>query len=83
MNQLLKNSLSELNTKYLINKKMKKKSINPNFREARVSKKDEFYTQLTDIERELKNYTFQRTNEVKKENNSPLVFDDDAIVVEL
>jgi hypothetical protein len=35
---------------------MAKKSKNKNLTDARVNKKDEFYTQLTDIERELKHY---------------------------
>ncbi len=35
---------------------MKEKSKNRNLQEARSSKKDEFYTQLPDIERELKHY---------------------------
>ena len=33
-----------------------KKSSNLNLRKASVAKKDEFYTQLSDIERELKHY---------------------------
>ena len=35
---------------------MEKKSSNKNLHNANKAKKDEFYTQLTDIERELKNY---------------------------
>ena len=33
-----------------------KKASNLNLRKASTAKKDEFYTQLSDIERELKNY---------------------------
>jgi hypothetical protein len=32
------------------------KSKNKNLHQAKASKKDEFYTQLTDIEKELKHY---------------------------
>jgi hypothetical protein len=35
---------------------MAKKAANSNLRKASAAKKDEFYTQLTDIERELKHY---------------------------
>lgn len=35
---------------------MKKKVLNKNLQNAKTSKKDDFYTQLTDIERELKHY---------------------------
>lgn len=35
---------------------MKSKSSNKNLRKANTEKKDEFYTQLSDIEKELKNY---------------------------
>jgi hypothetical protein len=35
---------------------MQKKTLNENLHNARASKKDEFYTQLTDIERELRHY---------------------------
>ena len=35
---------------------MKKKSVNKNLNQAKANKKDEFYTQLTDIEVELRNY---------------------------
>lgn len=35
---------------------MKTKSLNQNFHRASVAKKDEFYTQLVDIEKELKHY---------------------------
>lgn len=35
---------------------MSKKSLNTNLHKAKTSKKDEFYTQLTDIENELRNY---------------------------
>src|SRR6185312_10205510 len=35
---------------------MTKKSANNNLHKAKDSKKDEFYTQLTDIEKELKHY---------------------------
>jgi hypothetical protein len=35
---------------------MKKESANDNLRAAKAAKKDEFYTQLTDIEKELKHY---------------------------
>lgn len=46
-------SLSENNT---IGFNMKKKTTHKNLTEARTSKKDEFYTQLSDIEKELKHY---------------------------
>lgn len=36
--------------------KMKKKSTNKNLHSAKTGKKDEFYTQLSDIEKELKHY---------------------------
>jgi len=35
---------------------MQKKTFNKNLQKAKLNKKDEFYTQLVDIERELKNY---------------------------
>jgi hypothetical protein len=35
---------------------MAKKAKNKNFNTAKSDKKDEFYTQLSDIERELKHY---------------------------
>ena len=38
---------------------MKTKSLNQNFHRASVAKKDEFYTQLVDIEKELKHYKDQ------------------------
>ena len=38
---------------------MKKKSSNKNLKAANKAKKDEFYTQLTDIEQELKHYKEQ------------------------
>ena len=34
----------------------KKKNYNRNLQNAKKAKKDEFYTQLSDIERELKHY---------------------------
>ena len=45
---------------------MSKKTLNKNLHSAKTSKKDEFYTQLPDIERELKNY--------KKHFNNKVVF---------
>lgn len=38
---------------------MKKETLNKNLHQAKTNKKDEFYTQLTDIERELKHYKNQ------------------------
>ncbi len=38
---------------------MEKKSLNNNLHKANVAKKDEFYTQLVDIEKELKHYKEQ------------------------
>ena len=38
---------------------MAKSSLNKNLHYAKNSKKDEFYTQLVDIEKELKNYKNQ------------------------
>ena len=38
---------------------MEKKSLNKNFHKAGLAKKDEFYTQLVDIEKELKHYKDQ------------------------
>src|SRR3989344_9603385 len=38
---------------------MKKKSLNSNLGKAGKAKKDEFYTQLTDVEKELKHYKEQ------------------------
>ena len=38
---------------------MDKKSLNKNLHKASEAKKDEFYTQLTDIEKELKHYKDQ------------------------
>lgn len=35
---------------------MPKQSLNTNLHQAKNAKKDEFYTQLPDIEKELKNY---------------------------
>lgn len=43
---------------------MEKKSSNRNLNKARDSKKDEFYTQLTDIEKELKHYKNHFKNKV-------------------
>lgn len=40
-------------------KNMKKKSLNNNLHKANKAKKDEFYTQLVDIEKELKHYKEQ------------------------
>jgi len=41
------------------NKNMETKSLNKNLRKASQAKKDEFYTQLVDIEKELKHYKEQ------------------------
>src|SRR3989344_3574133 len=41
------------------NKFMGKKSLNKNLHSARTAKTDEFYTQLVDIEKELKHYKDQ------------------------
>ena len=41
-----------------------KKSLNTNLHKAHRAKKDEFYTQLTDIEKELKHYKKQFKNQV-------------------
>ena len=35
---------------------MEKKSLNNNLKKAKSEKNDEFYTELTDIEKELKHY---------------------------
>ncbi|MFA5934359.1 MAG: adenine-specific methyltransferase EcoRI family protein [Candidatus Paceibacterota bacterium] len=43
---------------------MEKKSLNSNLHKANKAKKDEFYTQLIDIEKELKNYKEQFLNKV-------------------
>jgi len=43
---------------------MAKTSLNKNLQTAKSSKKDEFYTQLADIERELKNYKNHFKNKV-------------------
>lgn len=43
---------------------MSKKSLNSNLGKARGSKKDEFYTQLSDIEKELKHYKKHFENKV-------------------
>lgn len=40
------------------------KSLNTNLHKAHRAKKDEFYTQLTDIEKELKNYKDQFKNKI-------------------
>src|SRR5689334_7715685 len=40
----------------VIQKRMVKKVLNNNLNAAKASKNDEFYTQLTDIEKELKHY---------------------------
>ena len=40
------------------------KSLNKNLRNASKAKKDEFYTQLVDIEKELKNYKKQFRNKI-------------------
>ena len=39
-------------------------AANRNLQEARANKKDEFYTQLSDIERELKHYTKHFKNKI-------------------
>jgi len=46
------------------NKFMKTKSSNKNLHKAGAAKKDEFYTQLTDIEKELKHYKDQFRDKV-------------------
>ncbi len=43
---------------------MSKESLNNNLHKAKNSKKDEFYTQLSDIEKELKNYRKHFKNKV-------------------
>lgn len=43
---------------------MEKKVLNTNLKNAKNSKKDEFYTQLTDIEKELRHYKDQFYNKV-------------------
>ncbi|BFT94940.1 MAG: hypothetical protein MNSN_08170 [Minisyncoccus archaeiphilus] len=43
---------------------MEKKVLNSNLKNAKNSKKDEFYTQLTDIEKELRHYKDQFYNKV-------------------
>lgn len=43
---------------------MNGKSLNANLRKASLAKKDEFYTQLTDIEKELKHYKEQFSGKV-------------------
>ncbi len=43
---------------------MVKKDLNKNLHKAKANKKDEFYTQLTDIERELKHYKKHFKNKV-------------------
>ncbi len=43
---------------------MAKKDLNKNLHKAKANKKDEFYTQLTDIERELKHYKKHFKNKV-------------------
>lgn len=43
---------------------MKKKDLNKNLHKAKANKKDEFYTQLSDIERELKHYKKHFKNKV-------------------
>lgn len=40
------------------------KSLNKNLRSANKAKKDEFYTQLVDIEKELKHYRKHFKNKV-------------------
>ena len=45
-------------------KKMEKKSLNKSLRKANMSKNDDFYTQLTDIERELRHYKKHFKNKV-------------------
>ncbi|MEI6555783.1 MAG: adenine-specific methyltransferase EcoRI family protein [Paludibacter sp.] len=43
---------------------MVKKNLNQNLHDAKVSKKDEFYTQLSDIEKELRHYKEHFKNKV-------------------
>jgi len=43
---------------------MSKKALNFYLRKANVAKKDDFYTQLTDIEKELKNYKKHFKNKI-------------------
>ena len=45
-------------------KRMSSKSLNKNLRNASKAKKDEFYTQLTDIEKELRHYKEQFNNKI-------------------
>lgn len=44
--------------------KLNKKDLNKNLHKAKVNKEDEFYTQLTDIEKELKHYKKHFKNKV-------------------
>ena len=62
INDLLENI--QILTRYILSKRkrkinMEKKSSNKNLRGANSAKKDEFYTQLIDIENELKHYKEQ------------------------
>jgi hypothetical protein len=41
------------------------KSLNNNLKKARAGKNDEFYTQLTDIEKELRHYKEQPCVQLK------------------
>ena len=43
---------------------MVKQTANKNLRSAKTDKKDEFYTQLSDIEKELKHYKSHFKNKV-------------------
>ena len=47
-----------------LEKKMDKKAANLNLRKASTAKKDEFYTQLSDIDKELKHYKSHFKNKV-------------------
>lgn len=53
---------TRLVTEALENDPMKKKPLNRSLRTARATKQDEFYTQLSDIEKELRYYTTQFRN---------------------
>jgi hypothetical protein len=61
MGSVLENKDASSSRKYVT---MEKKSLNKNLHKARDKKNDDFYTQLTDIEKELKHYKKYFKNKV-------------------
>jgi hypothetical protein len=53
-----------------------RKPLNRSLGLARATKQDEFYTQLSDIEKELRHYCWRRLRRAKSGGGVPLYFGD-------